>query len=71
MQQDDILAQDVVKLMLISQAVMTAAMNRNGTSEVLSGACLESSNNNNNNDNVNVNGNDNNHHHNAFQLMMS
>ncbi len=41
MQQNDILAQDVVKL--ISQAVMTAATYRNGRSEVLSGACLESS----------------------------
>ena len=35
------MAQDVVMLMLISQAVMTAAMNRNGTFEVLSGACLK------------------------------
>jgi hypothetical protein len=41
MQQNDILAQDVVKL--IGQAVLTAAMYRNGRSVVLSGACLESS----------------------------
>lgn len=48
MQQEDILAQDIV--MLISQAVMIATMYRNGRSEVLSGACLESSSNNNNNE---------------------
>ena len=35
--------QDMVMLMLISQAVRTAAMKRNGTSVVLSGACLKSS----------------------------
>ena len=49
MQQEDILAQDIVMLTLISQAVMIATMYRNGRSEVLSGACLESSSNNNNN----------------------
>ena len=48
MQQEDILAQDIV--MLIRQAVMIATMYRNGRSEVLSGACLESSSNNNNNE---------------------
>ncbi len=47
-QTPDILAQDIVMLMLISQAVMTATVKRNDTSEVLSGACLESSDVNNN-----------------------
>ena len=50
MQQENILAQDIVMLMLISQAVMIATMYRNGRSEVLSGACLESSSNNSNNE---------------------
>ncbi len=67
MQQDGILAPDIVMLMLVSQAVMTAVMNRNGTSQELSGACLKSSSNNNDeNDSDN-----NNNNHNAFQLMMS
>ena len=59
MQQDDILAQTVVKMILISQAVMTAAMKRNGTSEVLSGVCLNTSNDNSNNNNKNSSDNDN------------